>query len=203
MGNQEQRADLGEADWRWGAHIFSTKGGFMLYGRSFALRVHSRDAALTAKLLSTFGGAAGRVGGTGQWRLAGEQLRSFLQGVRPYLTGQLLHIADDALAKLPPPRALLGAELLSRFALASSSAGGSAAAPLSPEEEPFGRVPSRPWPADQVLFELAADRSVFPHGMLLEAESPGEAAAFAEAASAQPTLRVELGGHRVRLLSNT
>lgn len=68
-----------------------------------------------------------------------------------------------------------------------------------PEEEAFGRVPVGPWDEDQVLFEMVQDTTLFPDGMLLEAEDDEQAAEFASAARKLSNLRVVQDEQWVRI----
>lgn len=184
--------------WAWGAELFARRGGFMSYSTSFAVRIHSTNLELMQQLVSAFGGKVSGVAGTLQWRLAGEEMRSFLQGIRPLLSkltqrygAEPLELVDDALAHLAEPKVTerRGREALTkvkkRHAAAKRLQQSAAAPPPSfrkDGEETFGHVPSPPWDADQVLFELARSAVFAESGMLLEAESAEQASAFAAAA---------------------
>jgi hypothetical protein len=169
----------------WGAEVFAKRGSLARYSSSgFALRLHSTDLALMQELLSSFGGSVSEVSGTWQWRLTGEEMRIFLEGIRELVAPEFRELAEEA---------------LSRYRAPAAERAEPAAASLPPElrrpdEEVFGRVPPPPW-EDCVLFELAKESE---EELLLQAESEEQAAAFAEAARARG-LRTEHAGSWVRL----
>lgn len=208
-------------DWLWAASVFRERGGFLAYSTSFAVRIHNRNVDMIRRLRNTFGGRVYAVAGTLQWRLAGEDMKVFLEGIKPLLVGEaradrVRALVEKALAKLEErPAKTRGEAVLDRVPsdLVTPATkrtrrkpepveGEESVAPvvsfLEGDEEAFGRVPpGPPWDAKQVLFELAADAAVFPDGMVLEAESEEQARAFASAAPR--SLVGEASGLYVRL----
>lgn len=219
---KEPKARISTEEWSWGAKIFAQKGGFMQYSSSFAARIHARDVDLIKKLQDVFGGSTGNVAGTLQWRISGEPLKLFLEGIEAklgalvkeeYYDPEILELVRHARAQLSKTkiRRKRGAAALQRSSMLREGLelelGGETfpqdrAALPEEGEEAFGRVPPGPWDEELALLDMAADGSVFPKGVLLQAENPQQAVDFAAAVTKlSPLLKAVAFAQWVRLLA--